>query len=847
MKAKVLELLTKIVSLGDTLTDTTKQKLQHRFLVLMAILMSFGGIIWGAICVVFDLVYISLIPFGYTILSAVNLFFFYRRKNFQATRNFQLAISLLLPFFLQWALGGFVLSGAVMLWATLAIIGSLTFGDKRSSIEWLIIYILMTILSGFIEFVMYSQQVSIVIRWTSVIFFVINIVIVSSIVFGLTIYLQNQQEIANRQIEETDLFLREVMSNTDEAIMVFTSVRYNLEIVDFKWIYTNKSGEIFLKKSHDSLLGKSLLGEMPINRDLGLFEKYKEVVETGNPLKIDQEFQFESFKIWLHISAVKFNDGFIVTFSDITKNKKNEIAIVENSERLKTITQNAPDTIIELNQDGEILFINRLFPDHNVKNVIGQSYVNWIPLDQQKILIDCLETVFSKGELQNYEIYELGRGGEIRWYSSNLSPVKVNGIVKSAILVARDITEKKIIEQQLISAREQAEAGNRAKSEFLASMSHEIRTPLNGIIGFTDLLMKTELNKMQTEYMNIVNISANSLLDLLNDILDFSKIEAGKLDLNIEKVDIFELVEQTSDIIKYKAQERKINIILNISDKIPKFIFVDPVRLRQILINLLGNSVKFTKKGEIEMKVDVFKIDELNKMIDLNFSVRDTGIGISKENMKKIFEAFSQEDASTSRRYGGTGLGLAISNRLLSLMETKLEVESELGKGSTFFFKLTNLKFLKQDKLDNSTNVSTDEDITKLENTYIDQRSKIILIVDDVDINLKLAKNMIRQIFPNGIIVLAANGIQAVEEFKKQKPDIIFMDIQMTEMNGFEATIEIRKLEKDKRTPIIALTAGTVKEEVEKCFQAGMDDYVSKPIIKKRFEEILQKWVKGKI
>ena len=180
-------------------------------------------------------------------------------------------------------------------------------------------------------------------------------------------------------------------------------------------------------------------------------------------------------------------------------------------------------------------------------------------------------------------------------------------------------------------------------------------------------------------------------------------------------------------------------------------------------------------------------------------------------------------------------------------METKLEVESEFGKGSTFFFKLTNLKFLKQDKLDNSTNVSTDEDITKLENTYIDQRSKIILIVDDVDINLKLAKNMIRQIFPNGIIVLAANGIQAVEEFKKQKPDIIFMDIQMTEMNGFEATIEIRKLEKDKRTPIIALTAGTVKEEVEKYFDAGMDDYVSKPIIKKRFEEILQKWVKGKI
>ena len=184
--------------------------------------------------------------------------------------------------------------------------------------------------------------------------------------------------------------------------------------------------------------------------------------------------------------------------------------------------------------------------------------MNWIPLDQQKILIDCLETVFSKGELQNYEIYELGRGGEIRWYSSNLSPVKVNGIVKSAILVARDITEKKIIEQQLISAREQAEAGNRAKSEFLASMSHEIRTPLNGIIGITDMHMKTELNKMQTEYMNIVNISANSLLDLLNDILDFSKIEAGKLDLNIEKVDIFELVEQTSDIIKYKAQERKI-------------------------------------------------------------------------------------------------------------------------------------------------------------------------------------------------------------------------------------------------------------------------------------------------
>src|SRR5690606_17523520 len=254
--------------------------------------------------------------------------------------------------------------------------------------------------------------------------------------------------------------------------------------------------------------------------------------------------------------------------------------------------------------------------------------------------------------------------------------------------IATDISQLKEMEASILKEKQKAVAANKSKSEFLANMSHEIRTPLNGVIGFTDLLMKTDLNETQRKYMQMVNTSAHSLLDLINDILDFSKIEAGKLELNQDKTDLVELCSQTVDIIKHEAHEKGLELLLDISSKIQRFIYADSVRLRQILVNLLGNAIKFTEKGEVELKIRNKKTENDENEMLFEFSIRDTGIGIAPHNLQKIFNAFDQEDSSTTRKYGGTGLGLTISNRLLELMDSRLEVDSELNKGSVFSFKV---------------------------------------------------------------------------------------------------------------------------------------------------------------
>lgn len=525
----------------------------------------------------------------------------------------------------------------------------------------------------------------------------------------------------------------------------------------------------------------------------------------------------------------------------------NETAIYESEEKFRLLANNIPGTVYlsNYNKTNTKIYIN-----DKIEKLTGYpksifitnelSFIDLIhPDDKLNAIIAQKKAIENKTPI--HLIYRIiHKDKHIVWVEEFGDTIYKNGKIAFLEGIFIDITERKKAET-VVQEKELAEAANKSKSEFLANMSHEIRTPLNGIIGFTDLLMKTNLGKIQEKYMTTINQSAHSLLDIINDILDFSKIEAGKLDLFIEKQNINELLTQVIDLILYESNQKKLILELNIAPDVPNYFWVDTVRLKQILINLLANAVKFTEKGSIKLNVALLKkIDANNDSI--RFAVIDTGIGILEENQKKIFKAFSQEDNSTTRKFGGTGLGLSISNQLLSLMNSHLELQSTLGLGSTFYFDL---------ELKTSNEVSENSNLQeKVFNTPNDSIIKtntidkkvVVLIVEDNRINMLLLKTIIKNLSIKTTIFQVENGKQAVEQFESVQPDIIFMDIQMPVMNGYEATKIIRNLKSGQNVPIIAITAGTEKEEKEKCLKAGMNDYIPKPIIKGVIEDAFLKW-----
>ena len=487
-----------------------------------------------------------------------------------------------------------------------------------------------------------------------------------------------------------------------------------------------------------------------------------------------------------------------------------------------------------------------------------------IKLDELAIKNQVLEFQYKESSLERYMF-------------TGAIAILLFGIGAFVFVYRSRIKTQRIYASNLSAAKEQAEAANRAKSDFLANMSHEIRTPLNGVIGFTDLLMTSNLDETQKQYMNTVSQSANTLLDLINDILDFSKIEAGKLELITERVDLQALCTQVSDLISYQAGKKGVKLMISIDSKVPRFIWADSIRLRQIITNLMSNAIKFTAQGEVELKVETFHVTDPDNQLkwhhqqqddrDSHFriSVKDTGIGINPENQRKIFNAFSQADSSTTKKYGGTGLGLSISNKLLALMGSRLQLESEPGKGSTFYFKVGFSKIKEDDPLPNQPIMESRNEIPS---TIVSGSPIKVLIAEDNMVNMALARILVKRLLPEATLIEAVNGKKAVEQFAIEKPQLVLMDVQMPEMDGYGAVEEIRKLEVGsrqiaarlqdwqvgspasdirhstvQRTPIIALTAGTVKGERERCLDAGMDDYVSKPIAEKALREALNRWV----
>ncbi|MEQ8223769.1 MAG: histidine kinase N-terminal 7TM domain-containing protein, partial [Candidatus Eremiobacterota bacterium] len=443
------------------------------------------------------------------------------------------------------------------------------------------------------------------------------------------------------------------------------------------------------------------------------------------------------------------------------------------------------------------------------------------------------EVLFREGDLYKY-------------YDLLISPLKSKeSSFTGKLIVMRNITERKAFEEELHKAKEEAESASRAKSLFLANMSHEIRTPLNGITGMLHLLLNTDLTEEQKEYTETAKKSSEILLCIINDILDFSKIEAGKLDLENISFDLDTLIKDVTDIIFFAGKQKNLDCRYTISSDTPLFLKGDPVRVKQILFNLLGNAVKFTQRGEILLRAG--KEMEDDKTVTLHFSIKDTGCGISEEKQHLLFKSFNQIDKSHSRTFGGTGLGLAISNNLCEMMGGETGVKSKEEEGSEFWFTIKCEKdLMRKEKIDSTSAIYSGGETCSQKNYK--RHSDKILIVEDNIINQKVLMSLLNK---NGYTNVASvyNGYDAIEFLSEKACDLVIMDCQMPGLDGYETVNLIRDPSSpvmNRNIPVIAMTASAMKGDREKCIDAGMNDYMTKPVKVELLLGIIEKWLSGR-
>lgn len=404
-----------------------------------------------------------------------------------------------------------------------------------------------------------------------------------------------------------------------------------------------------------------------------------------------------------------------------------------------------------------------------------------------------------------------------------------DNLYEIAVFIKKLLVHQKGIEIQLRKAKEDAENASKAKTEFLSMMSHELRTPLNGIVSMTYLLEQENNNPKMVENLKILQFSTENLYNLINDVLDFNKIEAGKITLDEAEFNIKDLILKITQSVQSNLSTKNIKLILNIDNKIPTYLIGDPLRLSQVFNNLLNNAIKFTEKGKIVVTLQMKKM--MSDYVSINFSIKDTGIGMSKEEIPIIFEKFTQANNQISRKFGGTGLGLGISKKILELYNSTIQVDSELNKGTNFYFNL-NLKIANQKPLVNSkVEINNEKLLTGVK----------ILLVEDYQMNIRIATMFLEKW---GMVYdIATNGRIAVEKVLQNNYQLVLMDLSMPEMDGYEATMNIRKF--DKKTPIIALTASALNIQ-DKVYEVGMNDYVTKPFNPKDlFHKIYQHALKS--
>ncbi len=450
----------------------------------------------------------------------------------------------------------------------------------------------------------------------------------------------------------------------------------------------------------------------------------------------------------------------------------------------------------------------------------SEFYAN---LDDRQHILSELDL---RGQVEQYEFQIKTARGNLRWVTCSIKMVDYEGGA-AAIIGLTDISSFKQTQQELLRARDAAESADHAKSEFLATMSHEIRTPMNGILGMVQLLQRTPVNAQQSEYLDSISTSGEVLVELLNDILDLSKIEAGKMELYLGDFDLYHLLESLTVSLSERASQKGLAFGVEIASDVPLWVHGDSTRIRQVLINLIGNALKFTESGSVAIRVE--RLQSTSTKVELEFTVEDTGIGIDAESQKHLFNNFSQSDSSISRRYGGSGLGLAISKRLISAMGGEIELKSEEGQGSRFSFKVWfGYGGEKSDVF--TERRGTRDSLTK---------PLSVLVAEDVPINRHVVRSLLEM--EGHTVIEAENGKEAITSLKENEVDVILMDLHMPEMDGVTATRKIRSLSDPGKAgvPIVALTANILQQEKDNCRNVGMDGFVIKPFtIEKLLNEL---------
>jgi PAS domain S-box-containing protein len=504
-----------------------------------------------------------------------------------------------------------------------------------------------------------------------------------------------------------------------------------------------------------------------------------------------------------------------------------EMSVSAAKQRLEAVFDNISDALLTVNDDGMIESANNAACE-----LFGRPAHHLVGLSASRLLPDW-DALIDSERPDRQHLEAEAHAADQRSFPADItvSRFALHGL-PYRILVIRDITQRKLAEAAMRQARDAAENANRMKSEFLANMSHEIRTPMNGVIGMTQLALDTELTREQREYLDMAQTSARNLLDIINDILDFSKIEAGKLNISIEPFDLAGMLNDTIRSLALRATEKSLTLKLNLASDLPAEIETDPGRLRQILINLIGNAIKFTHTGGIELSVDNNGCDQPHC---LHICVADTGIGIAEDKLGAIFDAFTQADGSITRHFGGTGLGLTISHKLIELMGGSIRAESSLGQGSRFHLQLP----YRLPDAGRNTDAGVAATPSAAQLAPPPMRALSVLLAEDNPVNQKLALALLGKLGHQ--VTLVENGLQAVEAFAPGRYDLILIDMMLPGQDGLHAIARIRDMEsafpnpEHRATPIIALTAHTMQGDHEQLPVPGVDGHVAKPI---RFEAL---------